>query len=91
MKLIDASSLTAFEQSLLDIGIKVGVFAALLILSDLGNVLSSGAFVLPYPTISLPLATLVISQLDSLVINYASKNDIPTSNDTIPPPATPSV
>ena len=62
---------------LLDIGIKVGVGAVLLLLDYITTALSSGTITLPDPAITLPILTILISQLDELVVNYAKKQDIP--------------
>ena len=68
--------------ALLDVAIKVGVFAGLLILNLLSAALSNGSIQLPYPAILLPLLTILVSQLDAKFVQYAQDNDVP-----LPPPA----
>jgi hypothetical protein len=74
---IQAYNWSALGQSLLDIGIKAGVFAVLLLLNFVSAALSGGSFQLPYPAITLPVATLVVSQLDSKFVAWAQKDNIP--------------
>jgi hypothetical protein len=59
-------------QSLLDL-IKAGVAAGLLLLNWLSAALSNGTIQLPYAALTLPVLTLLISQLDSYFINWQSK------------------
>jgi hypothetical protein len=58
---------------LLDILIKAGVAAGLLLLNWLSAALSNGTIQLPYAALTLPVLTLLISQLDSYFINWQSK------------------
>lgn len=72
---------SAFEQSVLDIAIKVGVFCGLIILNVLSSVMTG--WQLPDPAVTLPVLTLVLSQLDSLFVAWAQKENVPV------PPSTP--
>jgi hypothetical protein len=74
---LKAYDFTPVGQSLLDIGVKVLVGAVLLLLDYVTTALSNGSITLPDPAITLPVLTLVISQLDSYVIDYTKKQDIP--------------
>ena len=75
--MINATQLSAFKLALLDIAIKVGVFAALLVLNFITSALTNGSVQLPYTPITLPALTLVISQLDSYFVDYAKKENVP--------------
>ena len=77
MTKLQAVNLSPVAQSLLDIGIKVGVGAVILLLDYVTTALSNGSVTLPYPQLSIPLLTLLVSQLDSFVVEYAKKEDIP--------------
>jgi len=77
MKKLNVSSWSPFEQSLLDIAIKTGVFAVLLVLNFITAGLSGGTIQLPYPAASLPIATLILSQLDSKFIQWAKEENVP--------------
>jgi len=77
MQKLPAYNFSALGQSLLDIGVKVLVGAVLLLLDYVTTALSNGSITLPDPAITLPVLTLVISQLDSYVIDYTKKQDIP--------------
>ena len=76
MTKLQAVNLSPVAQSLLDIGIKVGVGAVILLLDYVTTALSNGSVTLPYPQLSIPLLTLLVSQLDSFVVEYAKKEDI---------------
>ena len=74
---LKAYNFSPIGQALLDIGVKVLVGAVLLLLDYVTTALSNGSITLPDPAITLPVLTLVISQLDSYVIDYAKKENIP--------------
>ena len=78
---LKAFDMSSFGQSLLDIGIKVGVFAVLLLLNFISAALTNGTFQLPYPAIVLPILTLLVSQLDSFMVDYANKNNVPVPQE----------
>jgi hypothetical protein len=71
----DASQLSAIKQSLLDIGIKVGVFAALVVLNYISAGLTNGSINLP--PLLLGVLSLLVSQADSFFIDYAGKHNVP--------------
>lgn len=71
----DATQLSAFEAAALDILVKVLVFAILLVLNVVSKALTTLS--LPDPAITLPLATLLVSQFDSYFIDYAKKENVP--------------
>ena len=73
--MINATQFSAIKLAILDIAIKVGVFAALLVLDIASKALAN--FDLPAPAITLPLATLLISQLDAYFVDYAKKENVP--------------
>jgi hypothetical protein len=77
MNKIPAYNLTALGQSLLDILIKAGVFAGLLVVNFLSAGLTNGTFQLPYAAITLPVLTLLLSQCDSYFVAWAEKDNIP--------------
>lgn len=77
MNKLKAYNLGSLGASLLDIGIKVGVFAVLLLINFVTTALTNGTITLPYPAILLPVMTLIISQLDSFVVDYAKKENVP--------------
>jgi hypothetical protein len=83
---LKAYNFTPIGQALLDIGVKVLVGAVLLLLDYVTTALSNGSITLPDPAITLPVLTLVISQLDSYVIDYAKKENIPVP-PVVPPQA----
>jgi hypothetical protein len=77
MNKIPAYNLTAFGQSLLDILIKAGVFAGLLLINFLTTALTNGVIQLPYTAITLPVLTLLLSQCDSYFVAWAEKDNVP--------------
>jgi len=80
---LQAVNLSPVQQSLLDIAIKAGVFLGLLLLDFISSALSNGTIKLPDPAITLPILTILVSQLDSYFVKYANDNQIPL------PPAAP--
>lgn len=76
MQKLKAYNFTPIAQSLLDIAIKAGVFVALLLINYISAALSNGTVQLPYPVATLPLATLIVSQLDSYFVAYAKKENV---------------
>ena len=76
-------SLSPVEQSFLDIAIKAGVFLGLLVLNYVSSLLSGGTIQLPYAAVSLPVLTLIVSQLDSKFVAWSQEFDVPL------PPAAP--
>lgn len=82
MNKLKAYDLSPWEQSLLDIAIKIGVFAGLIIIDAVTSSLSNGVYQLPDPALTLPIATLILSQLDSIFIAWSKTYDVP-----LPPPA----
>ena len=77
MQKLPAYNFSALGQVFLDIGVKVLVGAVLLALDYITTALTNGTITLPDPAITLPVLTLVVSQLDSFVIDYAKKENIP--------------
>jgi hypothetical protein len=75
---LKAYNYSALGLSLLDIGIKVCVGAVILLIDFVTTALSNGTITLPDPVITLPVLTLLLSQFDSFVVDYAKKENIPT-------------
>jgi hypothetical protein len=75
---LKAYNYSALGLSLLDIGIKVCVGAVILLINFVTTALSNGTITLPDPVITLPVLTLLLSQFDSFVVDYAKKENIPT-------------
>lgn len=67
---INAFILTPFWQGILDILIKAGVALAILVLNYLSAALTNGMLALPYPGLTIPAATLLISQLDAYFVHW---------------------
>ena len=82
MNKLKAYDFGPIKLALLDVAIKAGVFAVLLILNLISAALSNGSIQLPYPAVLLPLLTLLVSQLDAKFVDYAQTYDVP-----LPPPA----
>lgn len=80
MNKIPAFNYSALEQSLLDIAIKIGVFAGLLVLNVISSALSNGSIELPYAAFTLPVLTLILSQLDSTFVAWSQKENVPVPN-----------
>lgn len=78
---LQAVNYSSFKQSLLDIGIKAAVFVILSLLDFVSAGLSNGSFQLPSPQITLPILTLLVSQLDSYFVNYANANNVPVPTE----------
>ncbi len=74
---LQAVNLNPLQQSLLDIAIKAGVFLVLLLLNFISAALSNGTFQLPDAVLTLPILTLLVSQLDSYFVQYANKENVP--------------
>ena len=74
---LKAFDYSALGQSLLDIAIKGGVFVALLLLNYVSAGLSGGTWQLPYPAVTLPVLTILVSQLDSYFVAWAEKDNVP--------------
>lgn len=68
---IPAYNFSALGQSLLDILIKVGVAAVIALVNAVIAALTNGAIQLPYEAVTLPIATLLLSQLDSYLVNWS--------------------
>lgn len=58
--------------TLLDIGIKVGAAAAILLLDAISSAVTGGTLQLPYPALSVPILTLLVSQLDNYFVQYTA-------------------
>lgn len=74
---LPAYNYSALGQSLLDIAIKAAVFAALLLINFVSAALTNGSLQLPYAAVTLPVLTLIISQLDSYFVAWAEKDNVP--------------
>ncbi len=77
MQKLPAYNFSALGQALLDIGVKVLVGAVVLLLDYVTTSVTNGTVTLPDPAITLPVLTLILSQLDSLVIAWAKKENAP--------------
>ena len=81
---LPAYNYSAFGQALLDIAIKAGVYGVLLLVNSVSAALSNGSFQLPYAAATLPIATLVLSQLDSKFVAWAQKDNVPVPAASTP-------
>lgn len=75
--MIKAYNFSVFGQGLLDIAIKVGVAAVVLLVNALSSAVTNGSLQLPDPAISVPVITILLSQLDSYVVAWQAKENPP--------------
>jgi hypothetical protein len=72
--------MTKLEQALVSLGIRLAVLCGLVIVNFIISSISGWG--IPDPAITLPVASLILSEADTWLVDYAQANNIP-----VPPAA----
>jgi hypothetical protein len=74
--------MTKFQQALLSLGIRLAVLCGLVIINFIVSSISGWG--VPDPAVTLPVASLILSEADTWLVDYADANNIPVPAATKP-------